>query len=83
MKPDERRLLAEVGRRAVAGEAAAARDVAAEMGIGPKRCLLLCQGWWAKNWLARVPDAPRGDDFVTGRLTEAGLKAAAESAGVD
>ncbi|HEX6983792.1 MAG TPA: hypothetical protein VF170_00380 [Planctomycetaceae bacterium] len=76
MKPDERRLLEELRRRAGGGVPQSPRDVAAELGVSPKRCLLLCQGWWAKRWLERSPDAGRGEDFVTGRLTEAGMTAA-------
>ena len=74
MKPDERRLLDVLRRRA--GDAyVTPRSAAAELGVSPKRCLLLCQGWWAKRWLERSPDAGRGDDFTTGRLTRAGMTA--------
>ena len=74
MKPDERNLLEELRRRA--GDASATpRSASAELGIPPKRCLLLCQGWWAKRWLERSPADRRGDDFTTGRLTPAGMAA--------
>ena len=74
MKPDERKLLDEVRRRE-GGPAGSPREVAAEIGMSPRRCLLLCQGWWAKHWLERNLEAERGADFVTGRLTAAGMTA--------
>ena len=76
MRDDERRLLEEIRQRTRAGGQAAPRDAAADAGMSPKRCLLLCQGWWAKRWLDRDEGAARGDDFVAGRLTEAGMTAA-------
>lgn len=73
MKPDERQFLDELRRRSADQPRPAPRDVAASLGLPPKRCLLLCQGWWARRWLERSPGAARGDDFVTGRLTAAGM----------
>lgn len=73
MKPDEIRFLDELRRRSADETRTTPRAVAAELGVPPKRCLLLCQGWWARRWLERAQGAARGDDFVTGRLTTDGM----------
>lgn len=75
MKADERRLLDELRQRTGNGTSPSPRDVATELGMGPKRCLTLCQGWWARRWLDRSPQAGRGEDFLTGQLTQAGMTA--------
>ena len=75
MKPDERRLLEELRHRDGDRPPATPRAVAAEHGMSTRRCLLLCQGWWAKRWLDRSPDTGRGADFTTGRLTSTGMAA--------
>lgn len=75
MKPDERRLLEELRRRDGERPPATPQAVAAEQGMSTRRLLLLCQGWWAKRWLERSPDSGRGADFMTGRLTPAGMAA--------
>jgi hypothetical protein len=73
MKPDERQFLGELRRRSADEPQPTPWSDAAELGVPPKRTLLLCQGWWARRWLERAPDTARGDDFVTGKLTAAGM----------
>ena len=78
MKSDERHLLQELKRRRDGGDASTPAELAALIGMHPKRCLSLCQGWWGKRWLDQSTDPRRGANFTTGRLTEAGMQAAAE-----
>ena len=76
MKADEATLLRELQRRSTPGDGVTPADVAGELGMHPKRCLTVCQGWWGKRWLA-LSEAQGASAFTRGRLTDAGLRTVA------